>query len=204
MDLPPELRRLVWSYTTGFWAINLSLGDTPLYDAPPLLRVSQDVCREVSPLMRTKILLCSTARTDDQLIFANLRNLIAHWTKTSSLLAINHLSQVALTMLTWQRELYEFTFVINRPGDFKLKEWRYVRSPCTSVRAQSPALLHEIESSLEDTTQALMRRKSAKTRSNSAGLCMFQVIIANESNWLKLLDKTALHCDFETMYGTDE
>lgn len=204
MDLPPELRRLVWSYTTGFWAINLSLGDTPLYDAPPLLRVSQDVCREVSPLMRTKILLCSTARTDDQLIFANLRNLIAHWTKTSSLLAINHLSQVALTMLTWQRELYEFTFVINRPGDFKLKEWRYVRSPCTSVRAQSPALLHEIESSLEDTTQALMRRKNAKTRSNSAGLCMFQVIIANESNWLKLLDKTALHCDFETMFGTDE
>jgi hypothetical protein len=202
MDLPPELRRLVWSYTTGSWAINLSLGYTPLYDAPPLLRVSQDVSKEVSPLMRTNILLCSTARTDDQLIFANLRNLIAHWTKTSSLLVINHLSQVALTMLTWQRELYKFTLVMTRDEEIKLEEWKRFVDP--SRQAPKPALLEEAAAGLQENIQILMQHKTARIIPKLSGLCTFKAIIANESNWLKLLDKAALDCEFEKMDGADD
>lgn len=149
-----------------------------------------------------KIRLNSTDCMDDQLLFAYLRNQMEYWAKTSSLWAINHLSHLEFSMRTWNDDLYELTFVVTRTDDLKLEEWRYTRSPRRSSRAQDPALLQEVKARLQDTIQVLMRRKAAKTLPNLSGLCMFQLIIANESNWMKLLDKSTLNDYFEAIYGT--
>jgi hypothetical protein len=87
MDLPPEIRQLIWSHahgSCGFAPQEVECNPRPC-DAPILLRVSRDICKEVSPLLHPSVFLFSRGNTNNRSFFATLRNQMEHWTKTSSL-----------------------------------------------------------------------------------------------------------------------
>jgi hypothetical protein len=93
---------------------------------------------------------------------------------------------------------------MTQTDELKLEKWERMTDP--RRRAPNPALLEEVVAGLQENIDILMQHKAAKKIPNLWGLCMFQAIIANKSNWLKLLDEAVPDRDIdfvrESVYGT--
>lgn len=189
MDLPPELRQLVRSYTSLGWYQELTR--TPelmrISRPPSLLQVSRDVCNEVSKFVIFTLVIDHRRSPEphDRVDIAAYSRHLELWLAASPQRIINSLSRLRLIIIAADQARFVFTFVVNRKGDLVLTRCRF---PPTSGREGGwyPSKVVEtvVTEALNDSVQKLMTQTAAKS---IRGLRLFEIVLASEAIWQKLI-----------------
>jgi hypothetical protein len=98
MDLPPELRELVWTEVRPSWRAELSGVNFTVSpsNCPELLQVSRAVTREVSALMTLEITFHGYRESMRHSFFVAFQRYFVRHTSVSPLSIVNQLSRVRL------------------------------------------------------------------------------------------------------------
>lgn len=190
MDLPFELRQVIWSYTEVTWCVPLtgSLAMRRITGAPWPLCVSRGMCDELSPFVVLTLVINrrSNGPSSPDVDFPLYWRQLETWLASSPHCIVNQLKRLRLKLVTnYGAHLY-FTFAISPKGGLMLDECRFPSTgggeggwlPNKPVEAA-------VVAALKKRVQKVMIQKAAKS---ICGLRLFKVIIASTAIWQKLLD----------------
>jgi hypothetical protein len=194
MDLPIEMRQLIWSYVLP--VLSLAICDHEyarhLRDYA-LLKVSKSVHREVASLMEFDLTIDTDGKGRLQNQISVLHNRLLSWSDAPPMHAINFLSRLHLTLFTDADLVFEIKLVLNSNNDLTLK-------PCR-------------QSNMFEDYEPLDTRTSIKLQASLRGLdgrgepltpralYLLQAIVTCRSVWQRLLDENPRHA---SDHGSDD
>jgi hypothetical protein len=120
MDLPVELRLLIWSQALPFWSLEIDATARELTfgsRASNLLQVSKHVRREVASLATSELRLDRTSRNKHQAQILKFWELSCAWGHVSSMHPCNYLSRFRFVFTAENLTQFEFNFIQDSKND---------------------------------------------------------------------------------------
>jgi hypothetical protein len=192
MDLPIELRQLVWSYDLPSWEWMVfpyaSADDANLdrFDGSALLQVSKDIRKEVASFSELGLTMNGYGDEEElQSYIKSLQRRLNAMESAHAVHAINHLSRLCFTLITADNTRFKFNLVSNSRNDLILTTCRRQRD-LEQWKALDAETLAEAQSNVQ-------KLNSHKEPSTYRGLRLLQAIIACQSIWQRLLDENPAH-----------
>jgi hypothetical protein len=183
MDLPPELRQLVWAFANNSWNMDMFYFEG-WFHFPRLLRVSGEICREASQSIVLKLYMDEIQLENTQRCFENLGKKFSSFENPCFRYIIDNLQRlVIIARIGRGRREKKLTFAIDRSHDLALEKSQMYQ--CWDEQRYELEKDAKIVPDIQRSITALMSNEAESSRK---GLNLIEAVIATQTIWGKLID----------------